>query len=68
MLVSGPTMCGKTQWVKKLIDHREDMIHPPPEKVIYSYQKWQPAYETLMNDVHFIKGMDIDTDGYLADY
>ena len=63
MLVSGPTMCGKTQWISRLIRYKEHMIEPPPEKVIFSYNNWQPAYDELVNDVNFVKGLDISTDG-----
>lgn len=62
MMVVGPTMCGKTEWVSKLITHRNRMIYPSPEKVVWSYKTWQSAYTRLSNNenVTFIQGMEIN--------
>lgn len=55
-LVSGPTSCGKTQFVKRLVEHAEDMIVPPPQKIVWFYKAWQKAYSEMPN-VHFIEGL-----------
>lgn len=36
MIISGPTSCGKSTWVFRLLRCRETMIFPPPLEVIYS--------------------------------
>ena len=61
MMVAGPTMSGKTQWVSQLIFFKQDMIEPPPERIVFSYKSWQPLYDILAqrHDVQFIKGTDI---------
>ena len=41
MIVSGPTGCGKTFWIKKLIEKRESVIHPKPVKITYFYGEYQ---------------------------
>jgi hypothetical protein len=42
--VAGPTSSGKTWFVFKLIKHVDDMITPPPEKIIYCYGEFQPSF------------------------
>lgn len=62
MMVIGPSMCGKTEWVSKLIEHRNSIINPPPMKIIWSYKTWQSAYDRLskIHNVTFIQGMEIN--------
>jgi len=36
-VVVGPTCCGKTQFVFKLIDNVDCMIDPPPDRIVYCY-------------------------------
>lgn len=59
MVVSGPTMCGKTHWVHELIV-RSNKIDPPPERVVWVYSEWQPSYDVLQkhfgNRIEFVKG------------
>lgn len=46
-LVVGSTGAGKTHWIKKVIEHREDMFDITFEKIIFHYSEWQPLYEDL---------------------
>ena len=53
LLAVGPTSCGKTSWLKKLVENREIMCSPVPECMILFYKESQPAYndmERWMND------------------
>ena len=59
-IVAGATMTGKTEYVAKLIKYRDELIVPNVQRVIYSYKKWQPAYEKMNDDVEFIKGMNFE--------
>ena len=60
-IVAGPTGSGKTHFVRRLLAHKEDMLKPIPDHVIWYYGEWQPLYET-MRDVHFVEGLpDIST-------
>ena len=34
-IITGPTACGKSTWVKNLITYQKDMIDPAPEHVIW---------------------------------
>ena len=56
-IVSGPTGCGKTNWVMKFITHLSEMVEPPPTRIIYSYGEWQPAYHNLPDHVRLQEGM-----------
>ena len=55
-VIAGPTQCGKTQFVMKLIRHANDVINPPPKKIVYCYGSWQDAFEGL-SFVEFIEGL-----------
>ena len=60
-LCIGPTMAGKTMYLAKLIKHRHTMIQPNVQRVIYSYKKYQPIFDT-MNDVEFVQGLNFHLD------
>ena len=55
-IVAGPTGCGKSTFVKTLLDHKINMIDPVPERVVWYYGEWQPLYETI-TDVEFVEGL-----------
>ena len=46
-IVAGPTGCGKTTFVARLLRNASAMIDPPPERVTWYYSEWQTAYENL---------------------
>ena len=58
VLVAGPTGCGKTEFVYKLLTTRE-AIQPTPQRIIFIYSEWQPAYDrmkqALQNTIEFVK-------------
>jgi GTPase SAR1 family protein len=56
-MVSGPTGCGKSTFVAKLIERRHDKIYPPPDKIVWCYSEWQPLYNTLLHGVEFHQGL-----------
>ena len=56
--ISGPSGCGKTEFVRKLIDYREDLFNIVPEKVVWCYKEWQPAYNLMKESFNFIKFID----------
>lgn len=61
--VSGATSSGKTEWVKKLIQHREFLFGMVPEKIIYFYGIWQEGFKD-MSDVIFVEGLPKDIESY----
>ena len=56
-IVGGPTKAGKTVFVKKLVQHASDMIVPVPERIIWCYTVWQPAYQELAGTVTMVEGL-----------
>jgi hypothetical protein len=53
----GPTQCGKTTFVSRLIINAEQMFLPPPVKIYYCFTSWQPLFEKLKNIVAFHEGL-----------
>ena len=46
-IVAGPTGCGKTTFVARLLRNAPSMINPAPGHVTWYYGEWQSAYENL---------------------
>ena len=60
MLVSGPTSCGKTTFVSKILENRYEIYNKSPGKVYWFYKVNQPMFQDMMEKgiVHeFIQGM-----------
>lgn len=57
----GPTMSGKTYFLMKLIQHRDLVITPKIERIIYSYKKYQDIFDTAQ-DVEFVQGLNFTLD------
>ena len=45
-IVAGPTLCGKSTFVTRLLRHAAAKIDPPPENITWCYGEWQEAYAT----------------------
>ena len=60
-ILAGASMSGKSYFLRKLINCRNEMIVPNVERVIYSYKKYQPLFDT-MPDVQFVKGNNYKLD------
>ncbi|KAK3724953.1 hypothetical protein QZH41_017160, partial [Actinostola sp. cb2023] len=68
-IVAGMTGSGKTVWVQNLLQHASEVIQPPPQRIVWSYSQWQPAYEQMQQTlpgIEFVKGIphDLDEDWY----
>ena len=46
-IVAGPTGCGKTTFVARLLRNASEMIDPPPDRVTWYYGEWQAGYKNL---------------------
>ena len=60
LFISGPSGSGKTQWVKKLIEYKDELFDIIPERVTWCYKEWQSAYASLketMPTIRFIEGI-----------
>ncbi|KAK3697328.1 hypothetical protein QZH41_004721, partial [Actinostola sp. cb2023] len=63
------TGSGKTVWVQNLLQHASRVIQPPPQRIVWSYSQWQPAYEKMQQTlpgIEFVKDIphDLDEDWY----
>ena len=60
-LLAGPTGCGKTRFVFKLVDNVSRMIDPPPSRIVYCYGEYQQLFREY-SDVVFRQGLPDVTD------
>ena len=61
-IVAGPTGCGKSQFVARLLRTKDSTISPVPDRVVFHYTEWQPLYERLEKFVEFQQGLpDVDS-------
>ena len=59
-IVAGPTGCGKTRWVRRLLEKAGVFVDPPPERVYWYYGEYQPDYNALkavLPHVEFVEGL-----------
>ena len=59
-VVAGPTMSGKSTWVKQLLVNAATMISPPPARILWLYKRWQPLYtevQRVVPGIEFIEGI-----------
>merc|ERR1712101_33406 len=47
LFVSGPSRCGKTVFVSKLIENIQAFAKQPPSSIIYVYKVWQDKYDEM---------------------
>ena len=64
------TGSGKTVWVQSLLQRAQTVIDQPPERIIWCYSQWQPAYYQLLMmipTIEFVKGIpeSLENDSYL---
>ena len=67
-LVAGPTCCGKSQFVKRLLESGEDMIEGAPENIIWCYGIYQPAYDEIQRNIpniQFVEGVPSDLESMI---
>ena len=67
-LIAGPTCCGKTQFVKRLLEAGEEMIQDAPEKIVWCYGIYQPTYDEMQRTIPnltFIEGVPSDLESMI---
>ena len=70
-MVAGMTGSGKTVWVQLLLTQAYRMINLPPEKIVWCYSQWQPAYMEMLvtiPNIEFVKGIPtaLEQDAYFS--
>ncbi|WP_135568253.1 hypothetical protein, partial [Solemya elarraichensis gill symbiont] len=69
LVTSGPTACGKSYFVTRMLQER--VISPLPQRIIWLYKRWQPLYdvikETVTPSVEFVQGIPpgLESDQFL---
>ena len=43
-IVCGPTGCGKTRWIFRLIENADKIISPSPTRILYCYGEYQALF------------------------
>ena len=60
-VIAGPTQCGKTVFLEKLLTYAKELIKDPPEHILWFYGEYQPLYtklaKTLGDNIQFIEGV-----------
>ena len=67
-MVAGMVGSGKTVWVNphtglSLLQQAQEVIHLPPERIVWCYSQSQPAYMELLvtlPNIKFVKGITSD--------
>lgn len=64
-VISGPTGCGKSVFVRDLLKLRREMFSPVPDKFVWFYGIYQPLYDEI-SDVTFVEGLPTNYREYLG--
>ena len=57
-IIAWLTVSGRTAWVQSLLQQASETIYPSPERIVWCYSQWQPAYTEMlvaMPHIEFIK-------------
>ena len=46
VIIAGPSGSGKSELVEQLLKEKT-FFHPPPKKVVYCYDRWQPRFDRM---------------------
>ncbi len=63
--VIGPSMCGKTEQIMKILRHSDHCFAEPPVQWFFLYNYWQPKYQILLDElgpskITFVHGWHTD--------
>ena len=64
-LVVGPTGSGKSHFVARLLQNKDVMISPTPDRIYWCYDEYQPLFEEVSNKlpkVQFLQGFREEID------
>ncbi|CAC5410495.1 unnamed protein product [Mytilus coruscus] len=64
MIESSPTSCGKTHFMKNILQQIKKLCSPCFERIVWLYKRWQRLYEEIQRTVlpraEFIRGIPFD--------
>jgi len=68
ILLAGPTCCGKTTWVIKLVKNAKEMFETTPTRIVYHYAEYQPVFDDMSKHVELCQGLpnleELRSDGH----
>ena len=74
IFITGPSRCGKTEFVHKLIDYRKDLFNIVPERVVRCYKEWHQTYSLMKEKfnsqfelIKFLEGIPMDENEIVSD-
>ena len=56
-LLCGPSFCGKTHWMFRFIENRNEIFTEKIEKVYYFYDTYQKKFDDYVSEIDFIHGV-----------
>ena len=62
-VISGPTCCGKSHLLRKMLERGEEVIDGAPQNIIWCHGMYQPAHDEMMEtipNITFIEGLPSD--------
>ena len=54
-ILAGPSNCGKSFFIKNMLDNAHNVFSVMPENIVWCYGCWQPLYKSLMCKYPFIQ-------------
>ena len=59
LVISVPSNCGKTYFVKDIIENMSCVISQKIDNIVYIYSCWQPIYDQLLKtlNINFVQGL-----------
>ena len=71
IFVSGPSGSGKTQFVKRVLEYKENLFQIVPQQIVWCYKEWQSTYALMQesegSSIKFISGIPDDDDDIVSD-
>ena len=56
VIIAGPSGSGKSELVEQLLKEKT-LLYPPPKKIVYCYDRWQPRFDRMKKLMQFYKGL-----------
>ena len=56
VIVAGPSGSGKSELVEHLLQENT-LFDPPPKKIVYCYDRWQPRFDRMKRHMTFYRGL-----------
>lgn len=66
MVLSGPTGCGKSFFIRELLKFKREMFNIIPDKVVWFYGIYQSLYDEIP-EVTFVEGLPSNYKDYLGE-